>query len=290
MTVPRSRSIERMPGAAALWLGAGLAAVCLHAGAVLWLLNEPTIVQAQDAPTPAILIDLAPEAVAVLNEDTEISPDQTSDRPSEASDEADAAEDARPTPEDAIEEPEPEAAELSGEPTPLPAVPPAPTADLPVAARPVPVPVARPRPPAKTAAEIPRKPVQKKPPPKEPAARATVQAQARVTKASRTAALQSSSSLFSSSASPARWEGRLRAYLERRKTYPPGARARGEVGTVYVRFQIDGEGNVLTSSLVGSSGFASLDEAVLSLIRRASPVPAPPPEANRLVIVPITFK
>lgn len=80
------------------------------------------------------------------------------------------------------------------------------------------------------------------------------------------------------------------AYLERRKQYPPGARARGEVGTVYVRFRIDGEGNVLTTSLVGSSGFTSLDEAVLSLVRRASPVPAPPPEANRLVTVPINFK
>ncbi|WP_415012690.1 energy transducer TonB family protein [Amaricoccus sp.] len=38
-----------------------------------------------------------------------------------------------------------------------------------------------------------------------------------------------------------------------------------------------------------SSGFADLDAEVMALMTRASPVPAPPPGANRTITVPINF-
>lgn len=91
------------------------------------------------------------------------------------------------------------------------------------------------------------------------------------------------------SAESIRWSTRLMAHLERRKRYPSGARARREAGTVFVRFLIDGSGNVLSVSLEKTSGYSELDDEVLSLVRRASPVPAPPADAGRNIVVPVRF-
>ncbi|MFH0299982.1 energy transducer TonB [Bradyrhizobium sp. 31Argb] len=79
------------------------------------------------------------------------------------------------------------------------------------------------------------------------------------------------------------------AHLERRKRYPPSTQSRGERGVAYVRFTIDDRGNVLSASLARSSGFAELDQEVLALVRRASPVPAPPAGANRAITAPVRF-
>ena len=68
------------------------------------------------------------------------------------------------------------------------------------------------------------------------------------------------------------------AHLERHKRYPPGARQRRKEGVVHVRFTIDPGGNLQTVQLARSSGHPELDDAVLALLRRASPVPAPPPD------------
>jgi TonB family protein len=70
------------------------------------------------------------------------------------------------------------------------------------------------------------------------------------------------------------------AHLERRKRYSSGARSRGGRGIVYVRFIISNSGDVMSASPARSSGFSELDDEVLSLVRRASPVPAPPPGAT----------
>jgi periplasmic protein TonB len=89
--------------------------------------------------------------------------------------------------------------------------------------------------------------------------------------------------------SPARWQARLMAHLERLKRYPPGARRRNEEGIAHVRFVIDDRGNVRSAQLVRSSGYAELDAAVLALVRRASPVPAPPPGTPRDITAPVRF-
>lgn len=139
--------------------------------------------------------------------------------------------------------------------------------------------------------EPPKRREAKKPPPRQQqqaASKPTSKAKAQVEQSTRNAAQQSATGV-SSSASPARWQSRLMAHLERRKRYPAGARRRGEQGTVYIRFRIDDSGNVLSVSLAGSSGFPDLDAEVLSLVRRASPVPAPPPGANKTITAPVRF-
>ena len=74
------------------------------------------------------------------------------------------------------------------------------------------------------------------------------------------------------------WQSKLLSHLSRYKRYPEDARRRGFEGTVRLRFVLDGQGKVLSYSLAGRSGSASLDRATLEMIRRAQPLPAPPAE------------
>jgi len=129
---------------------------------------------------------------------------------------------------------------------------------------------------------------QQRPQPSQATAQAMFQAKARLQQAARTAAPQTSSGA-PSPAQIADWQSRLMAHLERRKRYPAGARSRRERGIVHVRFTIGENGQVLSASLARSSGYADLDNEVLSLLRRASPVPAPPPGFSRNIIAPVKF-
>lgn len=74
------------------------------------------------------------------------------------------------------------------------------------------------------------------------------------------------------------WEGLLLAHLEQRKRYPAEARARRLQGVAYVRFSMDRQGRVLSAELERSSGHPALDREVVALLRRAQPLPKPPPE------------
>ncbi|MCP3370679.1 energy transducer TonB family protein [Bradyrhizobium cajani] len=118
-------------------------------------------------------------------------------------------------------------------------------------------------------------------------AHAAIRAQVQAQQSSRTAAAQTASGI--SSLSPASWQSLLMGHLERRKRYPPGAQSRGESGVAYVRFTIDERGNVLSASLARSAGFAELDQEVIALVHRASPVPAPPAGAKRIITAPVRF-
>ncbi|MCU1727239.1 TonB family protein [Pseudomonas sp. 7P_10.2_Bac1] len=79
-------------------------------------------------------------------------------------------------------------------------------------------------------------------------------------------------------AAKASWEGTLLAHLGKYKKYPPAAQSRGKEGLNRLRFVVDAEGKVLSYELVGRSGNADLDRATLEMIRRAQPLPKPPPE------------
>lgn len=92
----------------------------------------------------------------------------------------------------------------------------------------------------------------------------------------------------SSSMSAATWRGRVMAHLNARKRHPGGSSR----GTSSVAFVIDRSGRVLSARLIRSSGSSALDRAAVSLARRASPVPAPPPNVGggRVTLtVPIRF-
>jgi periplasmic protein TonB len=71
---------------------------------------------------------------------------------------------------------------------------------------------------------------------------------------------------------------RLRRHLLKYKRTPPDAIARRQEGTVYVSIEIARDGTVLAATIQRSSGFPLLDQAILDMVRSASPVPPLPPE------------
>ena len=79
-----------------------------------------------------------------------------------------------------------------------------------------------------------------------------------------------------SSNAPDTWEGRVLARWEKFRRYPGTARSARQQGVVYIRFRINRDGHVLTSSLVRSSAFPALDRAALETLRRADPLPKIP--------------
>jgi len=64
------------------------------------------------------------------------------------------------------------------------------------------------------------------------------------------------------------------AELNRHKFYPPGARSRGETGSVGVSFTVGGSGRIDGHSIYRSSGSSAIDSAVHSMMASAH---APPP-------------
>lgn len=262
------------------WTAAALGGVALHAGLAWWALRQaPTA--ALPGPPPAVMIDLAPLPEAAATDAEQSAPDEVF---AEAADAASAAR-AEAIPEETETEDAEDAAEPMADDAAEPDV-------HEVEAVEVPLPVARPE--APPSPDAPARPKPKKPRTERPspsvqrqASAAKQQASAPVALSDRTAA--SASAAGAAGESPVTWQARLMAHLERRKVYPPAARARGETGTAYVQFRIDGQGNVLSVALTRSSGHSELDQAVLALVRRASPVPPPPPAARRMITAPVQF-
>lgn len=87
------------------------------------------------------------------------------------------------------------------------------------------------------------------------------------------------------SVSPAKWMSRVHAHLGRRR--PKTGKASGKA---IVRFHFNQSGDVLSTTLITSSGDQALDEAAIKLVRRSSPIPAPPPAVPLFLQVPIEFK
>jgi protein TonB len=88
--------------------------------------------------------------------------------------------------------------------------------------------------------------------------------------------------------SPASWRGLLGAHINRFKRAPSG----GASGMTQVVFTIDRAGRVLSARLASSSGDPGLDSEAVAMMRRASPVPAPPAAiggATVTLVVPVRF-
>ncbi|MCO5148052.1 MAG: energy transducer TonB [Aquamicrobium sp.] len=298
-----------------LWLFAGTVVLAAHAAAGWWVMRErPQPLEAAAEPA-AIMIDLAPMAMAPAAVEEQVAPDEVDSEPAEAVEaepveEVELAEAVEPVTEEPVEAVEPEPVEETVE-TPPEEVEPVETAEavVPDEVEPiepveemvaaldpveVPLPVMRPEPEKKPEVRQekpkPRKKqeVKAKPKPQAPAVEKR-RAQVRTQREAPRAAARQNSAGASASVSPARWQARVASHLERRKRYPSAARRQGQQGTAQVRFTIDASGNVKSVSLVRSSGVALLDEEVVALVRRASPVPAPPPGVNRTIVVPIRF-
>ncbi|WP_135467923.1 energy transducer TonB, partial [Crenalkalicoccus roseus] len=90
----------------------------------------------------------------------------------------------------------------------------------------------------------------------------------------------------------ASYVGRLLAALDRHKDYPSSARFRRAEGVALLRFTMRRDGSVAAWQIERSSGHRDLDAAVEQMIRRASPLPAPPPELAGdpvEIVVPVRF-
>ncbi|KKL75511.1 hypothetical protein LCGC14_2054150, partial [marine sediment metagenome] len=85
----------------------------------------------------------------------------------------------------------------------------------------------------------------------------------------------------------------LAAILAQHKRYPRASRRRGEEGIVKLFFIVDRDGEVLNYRISESSGSKRLDEAVIKMLNKASPLPAFPADMTQQqleVNVPIAFR
>lgn len=73
----------------------------------------------------------------------------------------------------------------------------------------------------------------------------------------------------------ATWQKQLVAHLDKHKRYP--AQRAQKSAEITVSFALDRMGRVLSASIVKGSGDAAFDEAALAMLKRADPVPMPPP-------------
>ncbi|WP_053870865.1 energy transducer TonB family protein, partial [Campylobacter coli] len=72
------------------------------------------------------------------------------------------------------------------------------------------------------------------------------------------------------------YQALLMAHLAKFKKYPQEAIMQKQEGVVRIRVSIDESGNVLSKELKKSCPYAVLNDEVLSLFKRASPLPKPP--------------
>jgi periplasmic protein TonB len=85
----------------------------------------------------------------------------------------------------------------------------------------------------------------------------------------------------------------LAAKLARYKRYPSASRRRNEQGTPVLFFVVARDGSVMQASIRTSSGFQRLDDAVLDMLKRASPLPAftdDMTEQQLTITIPVEFK
>lgn len=298
------RSTKRFLAEGLLWTTAAVLIATAHAGAVAVLLREPEMVMADSGPPPAIMIELAPEPEAVITEETEVSTDQVDSEEvktatSEPLPEPVAEPVEQPLPEPPPPEPVPEIAEALPEPPPIiepePLPEPSPEVD-PIEQMvmaelenvEVPIPMMRPpvpKPEVKKKDPAPKKKVVKKQQAPAPASPAARQAKAEVAQSTRNAGQQAASA-SGQSVSPQKWLSRVQAHILRRKKSI--SRVDSDA-LVTVRFTFDSAGNILSVSARNSTGNAALTEAAISMVRRSSPIPAPP-SGQTFLDVPIRFK
>ena len=86
------------------------------------------------------------------------------------------------------------------------------------------------------------------------------------------------------------WQKELVAHLNRFKRYPAGGRRNVQI---VVAFTIDRLGHVLAANVQHGSGDPTFDQAALTMMRKADPVPAPPPiiaDEGLSYSIPVVFR
>jgi protein TonB len=88
------------------------------------------------------------------------------------------------------------------------------------------------------------------------------------------------------------WQKALHLHISKHKRYPSQARDRRVQGVVTVSFSLDGTGRVTNARIIKGSGSPLLDDEALEILKRADPLPAPPEQASeaaRSLSLPIQF-
>ena len=278
---PDGRPLRRItPLSAVRWTTAVTLVTVAHAGGAWTALNWKPALEAAGEPPAAVMIELAPIAVA-----PEAPPEDVTPGPQMTQAEVEPAPE---TPEKPVEKPEdvPEPIKQETVEEPIENLPEKPNAEAVLSPAPeLPKPESVKKPPPKPKTVEKKKPID----PKRHRAPQTTAPPTSQAQRAETAAAPFASSSQTPSMSPASWRGALMAHLNRNKRYPSGATS---TGTVTVAFTIDRSGRVLSSRLVRGSGDPVLDAEAVSLPRRASPVPAPPPNVGGgsvTLAVPIRF-
>jgi TonB family protein len=89
----------------------------------------------------------------------------------------------------------------------------------------------------------------------------------------------------------AKWGSEVSAYINKYLRYP--ADRANKAAEAAVTFEIDRTGHVLSVSIATSSGDKSFDDAALAMVRRADPVPPPPPliaDEGLTFTIPVNFR
>ncbi|OUV62407.1 MAG: hypothetical protein CBC79_05615 [Gammaproteobacteria bacterium TMED119] len=79
------------------------------------------------------------------------------------------------------------------------------------------------------------------------------------------------------------YKQQLSAWLEKYKRYPAIAQRRAYQGIVVVKFSINNEGSLLNHEITQASKHSSLNNAVITMLKNATPMPAMPQELQTAV-------
>ena len=275
------------------WIGAGIIVLSVHAAGAYAVHMAKEEDQPDGAQVAAMMIELAPEPEAPMEEVASEAPQQ------ETAAEPEEQVEPEPVPEEIKEpEPEPEPEPVKEPEEVIPDVVEAPTPEVAV-----PLPIEKPEPKPEKKVEKPKpekpKPVQKveKPKPKkaEPAKETRKVSALRmdVDAGAKAAANRSGENNASAGVSSNKWQSKLQAHMQRKTRSLQRKIGRGAKGLVQVSIIVDPAGNILSTKLVASSGNSALDQMALEATRNASPVPAPPTaiaKSRNAVALPLLFK
>lgn len=239
------------------WLIASVVVVAAHLFATYALLNWPKSIELSSDAPPAVIVDLAPLAVAPDSKNLDVAPG----------------------PEMMQAQPKQQQQAKAEEKTPVPNLLEKPSE--------VEVPAAVPEKQEQKKQETQKAQEQKKDQPKAAAPQTTAAPKLNLQKADRQAA-PTAGSTVESQAAIATWRGAVVAHLNRFKRFPSGA----VPGTAVVAFSIDVAGRVTGARLVSSSGNSTADADAVAMVWRANPVPAPPPSmgGNVSLSLPVRYR